>query len=70
VSVAVDALPQQIPAIVDFEWARDVGVEGKAPCFTPRFLVTFWGEAGRDEARRDANLPHPAHEAFVELISR
>jgi hypothetical protein len=65
VEQAFAALPQQIPEIVVFEWGRDVSVEGRAQGFTHCFLVTF-----RDEASRDAYLPHPAHQAFVALVSQ
>jgi hypothetical protein len=65
VEAAFAALPRQIPEIIAFEWGRDVSVEGKAQGFTHCFLVTF-----RDEAGRDAYLPHPAHLAFVELVGR
>jgi hypothetical protein len=57
------ALPGKIDEIIDFEWGRDVSVEGKTKGFTHAFLVTF-----RDEAGRDAYLPHPAHEEFVALV--
>jgi hypothetical protein len=65
VEAAFAALPDQIPEIIAFEWGRDVSVEGKAQGFTHCFLVTF-----RDEAGRDAYLPHPAHQRFVDLVSR
>ncbi len=65
VEQAFAALPAQIPAIVGFEWGRDVSVEAKAQGFSHCLLVTFANEAGRD-----AYLPHPAHQAFVELVSR
>ena len=53
------ALPSKIDTIYDFEWGRDVSVEGKAQGFTHCFLVTFLSEKDRDYY-----LPHPAHEAF------
>ncbi len=62
---AFAALPAQIPDIIAFEWGQDVSVEGKAQGFTHCFLVTF-----RDEAGRAAYLPHPAHQAFVALVSQ
>lgn len=65
VEAAFAALPAQIPAIIAFEWGRDVSVEGKAQGFTHCFLVTF-----EDEAGRAAYLPHPAHQAFVQLVSQ
>lgn len=60
---AFAALPAQIEAILDFEWGTDVSVEGKAQGFTHCFLVTF-----RDEAGRDAYLPHPVHSAFGQMV--
>lgn len=56
-------LPRQIPEILGFEWGTDVSVEGRAAGFTHCFVVTF-----ADTAGRDAYLPHPAHQTFVELV--
>lgn len=56
-------LPGQIPEIVDFEWGTDVSVEGKSHGFTHCFLVSF-----ADDAGREVYLPHPAHQAFVDLL--
>jgi hypothetical protein len=58
-------LPSEIDEIIDFEWGQDVSVEGKAQGFTHCFFVTF-----RDEAGRDAYLPHPAHKAFGEIVRK
>ena len=63
VEQAFAALPSQIDEIIDFEWGTDVSVEGKAQGFTHCFFVTF-----RDAAGRDAYLPHPAHQAFGQLL--
>jgi lysophospholipase L1-like esterase len=60
---AFAALPDRIDAIEDFEWGTDVSVENKAAGFTHGFVVTF-----KDEAGRDAYLPHPAHQEFVKLV--
>ncbi len=60
---AFRALPEKIDAIEDFEYGTDISPEGKAQGFTHCFLVTF-----RDEAGRDAYLPHPAHQEFVGLL--
>ena len=60
---AFAGLPGQIPEIVDFEWGTDVSVENAARGYTHCFLVTF-----RNAAGRDAYLPHPAHQRFVELV--
>ena len=56
-------LPQRIESIVGFEHGIDVSVENKQKGFTHGFVVTF-----RDEAGRDAYLPHPEHQAFVKLV--
>jgi len=60
---AFRALPSQIPEIVDFEWGRDVSIEGKHQDFTHCFLVSF-----ADDVGRNVYLPHPAHKAFVDLL--
>ena len=60
---AFRSLPAEIDAIHDFEWGKDVSVEGKTQGFTHCFLVTF-----RSEADRDVYLPHPAHEKFRALM--
>ena len=65
VEAAFAALPDQIPEIIAFEWGRDVSIEGKAQGFTHCFFVTF-----ADEAGRETYLPHPAHQAFVALVSQ
>ena len=57
------ALPAKIPGIIDFEWGTNVSPEGLAQGFTHCFLVTF-----HSEADRDAYLPSPAHQAFVETL--
>jgi hypothetical protein len=63
VEQAFAALPSQIGEIVDLEWGTDVSVEGKANGFSHGVIVTF-----RDEAGRDAYLPHPAHVAFGQVL--
>ena len=60
---AFRALPAQIDVIQDFEWGTDVSVEGKAEGYTHCFFVTF-----ADAAGRDAYLPHPAHQAFGQVL--
>ena len=62
-AAAFAALPSQIDVIIDFEWGTDVSVEGKAEGYTHCFFVTF-----ADEAGRNAYLPHPAHNAFGQLL--
>ena len=60
---AFRALPSKIDLIQDFEWGKDVSVEGLADGFTHCFFVTF-----SSEADRDAYLPHPDHTAFGALL--
>ncbi|MBN1491037.1 MAG: Dabb family protein [Phycisphaerae bacterium] len=62
IEAAFSELPATIEAIQYFEWGRDVSVEDRADGFTHCFFVTF-----KDEAGRDVYLPHPAHQAFVEI---
>lgn len=50
-----------LPFVSDFEWGRNSSPEGLDDGFTHCFIVTFAGPEGRD-----AYLPHPAHQAFVE----
>jgi len=57
------ALPDEISGIVEFEWGTNVSPEGLAQGFTHCFLVTFYSEEDRD-----AYLPHPAHQSFVEKL--
>jgi len=63
IAQAFAKLPSQIDAIIDFEWGNDVSVEGIARGYEHCFIVTF-----RDEAGRDAYLPHPAHKAFGDFL--
>lgn len=56
-------LPGKIPQIRDFEWGTDISPEGLQGGHTHCFLVTF-----DSEEDRDAYLPHPAHQEFVELL--
>ncbi len=63
IEAAFRALPEAIPEIAGFEWGLNNSPEGKAEGFTHLFFLTF-----RDEAGRDAYLPHPAHKAFGALL--
>jgi hypothetical protein len=63
VADAFAALPKKIKEIVDFEWGTDVSVEKLSEGLTHGFLVTF-----KSEKDRDAYLPHPEHQKFVELV--
>jgi len=58
------ALPEKIKEIKDFEWGTDVSVENLQQGFTHCFFVSFENEEGRA-----VYLPHPAHQAFVDLAS-
>ncbi len=55
------ALADKIPLIKDFEWGTNNSPEGLDKGLTHCFFVTF-----ESEADRDAYLPHPEHQAFVE----
>lgn len=63
VADAFAQLPKKIKEIVDFEWGTDVSVENLSQGLTHGFLVTF-----KSEKDRDAYLPHPEHQKFVELV--
>lgn len=56
-------LPQRIPGIVAFNWSPDISVEGLADGFTHSFIFTF-----ESVAARDAYLPHPVHQAAVQIV--
>lgn len=57
------ALKGKIDLIYDFEWGTDVSVEDLQDGFTHCFIATFLSEEDRD-----AYLPHPDHQAFVEVL--
>ena len=58
------ALQDKIPQIKDFEWGINNSPEGLNKGLTHCFLVTF-----ESEADREIYLPHPEHQAFVEVLS-
>jgi hypothetical protein len=60
---AFRGLATKIEAIYDFEWGTNNSPEGLDEGFTHCFLVTFKDEAGRAEY-----LPHPDHNAFVDIL--
>jgi quinol monooxygenase YgiN len=60
---AFAALRESIDAVSGLEWGTDVSPEGLAKGFTHAFLLSF-----ADAAARDAYLPHPDHQAFVERL--
>lgn len=55
-------LSTKIDSVKGFEWGTDVSPEKLADGFTHCFFVTF-----ADEKGRDAYLPHPAHQEFVNI---
>jgi hypothetical protein len=63
VEQAFAALPSQVDAIKAFEWGTNNSPENKNDGFTHCFLVTF----GSDKDR-EVYLPHPDHQAFVEVL--
>ena len=63
VQQAFSALPQQIEEIRDYEWGTNNSPENLNKGFTHAFFVTF-----ASEADREVYLPHPAHQAFVEVL--
>ena len=62
-AAAFAALADRIPQVRALEWGLNASPEGLDKGFTHCFLVTF-----DDAAARDAYLPHPAHQAFVERL--
>jgi hypothetical protein len=60
---AFRALPGKIKEIADFEYGVNNSPEGLDGGLTHCFLVTF-----KSEADRAAYLPHPDHQAFVEVL--
>ncbi len=57
-------LQNQIPQIRAFEWGTNNSPEGLNKGLTHCFLVSF-----ESEEDREIYLPHPAHKAFVEVLS-
>ena len=60
---AFGALKDKIPEIHDYEWGTDNSPEGLQDGFTHCFFVTF-----KSEEDRATYLPHPDHQAFVEVL--
>jgi len=58
------ALQDKIPQIRDFEWGVNNSPEGLNKGLTHCFFVTF-----ESEEDREIYLPHPDHQAFVEVLS-
>lgn len=60
---AFRSLPDKIPQVHDFEYGTNNSPEGLDDGFTHAILMTF-----KSEADRDAYLPHPAHQEFIEVL--
>lgn len=60
---AFRALPSKIKEIKDFEWGTNNSPEGLNEGFTHVFFVSF-----ESEKDREVYLPHPDHNAFVEVL--
>ena len=60
---AFRALAKKLPLIKSFEWGKNNSPENLNQGLTHCFLVTF-----SSEKDRDAYLPHPDHQAFVEIL--
>jgi hypothetical protein len=60
---AFGKLPSQIKEIAAYEWGINNSPENLNQGFTHCFFVSF-----RSEAERAIYLPHPAHQAFVEVL--
>ncbi len=60
---AFRALPSQIKQIKSFEWGINNSPENLNQGFTHCFFVSF-----ATEKDREIYLPHPAHQAFVEVL--
>ena len=57
------ALKQSVPGIISIEWGLNNSPEGLNKGFTHCFIVTF-----ANELARTTYLPHPDHQAFVEIL--
>src|SRR5690606_27526835 len=64
VETAFGKLPSEIKEIKAYEWGLNNSPEGLNKGFTHCFLVTF-----DSEEDRAIYLPHPAHKAFVDVLS-
>ena len=60
---AFGKLPSQIKEIAAYEWGTNNSPENLNQGFTHCFFVSF-----KSEAARSIYLPHPAHQAFVEVL--
>ena len=60
---AFRALPKKIKEVKRFEWGINNSPENLNQGFTHCFFVTF-----KNEKDREIYLPHPEHQAFVEIL--
>lgn len=63
ITEAFRALQDKIPGIVSFEHGVNNSPEDLNQDFTHVYVITF-----EDEAARDAYLPHPEHQQFVDML--
>lgn len=63
VVAAFVALRAAVPGVRRLEWGTNESPEGLDQGYTHAFTLDF-----DDAAARDAYLPHPAHQAFVERL--
>ncbi len=63
ITEAFRALQDKIPGIVSFEHGVNNSPEDLNQGFTHAYVITF-----EDEAARDAYLPHPEHQQFVDML--
>ena len=61
---AAGALRTKIPGITGFSWGANNSPTGLHHGFTHGFCMGF-----RDQASRDAYLPHPEHARVVQMIA-
>jgi len=60
---SVEALPGQIPGILEFSWGPNTSQEGLSQGFTHSLMMTF-----ADASARDAYLVHPIHIAAAQKV--
>jgi hypothetical protein len=59
----IENLPKEIPGILSLTWGPDISTECLAGGFTHSFVMTF-----ENVAVRDHYLPHPVHQAAVQVV--
>ncbi|NLV46017.1 MAG: Dabb family protein [Candidatus Hydrogenedentes bacterium] len=63
IEAAFCRLPSATGVIMDMEWGTNVSPENLDQGYTHLFFLTF-----KNEADRDAYLPHPAHKEFGAML--